>query len=97
MGLRAQVRERTSPIATNCAAAVTIAAGALQPVFGCRISRSLHSNTALHARAPNGKAHSLTAPHHAERELHLHAAQTMPIISSPHTSMTRPLNIPSGS
>lgn len=41
MGLEPQVRERMSSIATNCAAAVTMAAGALQPAFGCRISRSL--------------------------------------------------------
>lgn len=47
MGLEPQVRERMSSIATNCAAAVTMAAGALHPALGCRISRSLQ-NTAHH-------------------------------------------------
>ena len=41
MGLTAQVAGVASPTCTNCAIAVTIAAGALHPAAGCRISRIL--------------------------------------------------------
>ena len=47
MGLELQVRGVTSAMPTNCAAAVTMAAGALQPACGCLISRILHQCTAL--------------------------------------------------
>jgi hypothetical protein len=41
MGFAAHAAGVASPTATNCASAVTIAAGALQPAAGCRISRIL--------------------------------------------------------
>ena len=48
MGLKLQVRGVTSAMPMNCAAAVTMAAGALQPACGCRISLILHQCTALY-------------------------------------------------
>ena len=47
MGLELQVRGVTSAMPMNCAAAVTMADGALQPACGCLISRILHHCTAL--------------------------------------------------
>ena len=47
MGLELQVRGVTSAMPMNCAAAVTMAAGALQPACGCLISLILQHGTAL--------------------------------------------------
>ena len=47
MGLELQVRGVTSAMPMNCAAAVTMAAGALQPACGCLISLILQHGTTL--------------------------------------------------
>ena len=53
MGLELQVRGVTSAMPMNCAAAVTMAAGALQPACGCLISLILqHSTTLCEVKRP---------------------------------------------
>ena len=91
MGLKLQVRGVTSAMPMNCAAAVTMADGALQPACGCLISRILHHCAALHEMVPTALAEvSVPAPPRQPREVSTTQTRLMPLMRNIHRYMGLP-------